>query len=573
MTRPLRWRTGLYGIALVALTGVGVARIVLTYPIFFQTADESDHIACGMLWMEGSYRPSCFDHPPLARIASAIPLSWDGVGAAHVSSDNHDEGSAVLQSRGTYERNLALARSGILPFFIVASVVVWAWTRQLFGRLPALAAVFLLQGLPPVLAHSGLVTTDMALAAFLPVALYAFVLWLEHASLKHSTLLGVALGLAVLAKFSTVAFFSLGALLIVGLRLAGERHGVFRSWSTVRRRLELLGLASLLAFTVIWAGYRFAWTPLSNPADRPHWTGRMLGVETLPPILRQSFFRLVEMPLPAGDLLIGLRVVQSHNAGGHPSYFMGEFRRTGWWYFFPALVALKSPLPFLILLVAGCTFLFAGKTDVPAWKRFAPLLGAGGILLVSLFSRINIGLRHVLPVYPLFAIVAGFGLMSLVSASRWRIGSRLLAVGLTAWFVVASVRAHPDYLTYFNELSGPKPEEIVVDSDLDWGQDIKRLLLRVREMGMGELWLRCLGSQYVGSAGVGPLPEFRTELRRLMPYESVSGWVAIDEYSLKVEGEVQRREGERARAFDWLEAYPFVRIGKSIRLYHVPPRT
>ena len=112
-----------------------------------------------------------------------------------------------------------------------------------------------------------------------------------------------------------------------------------------------------------------------------------------------------------------------------------------------------------------------------------------------------------------------------------------------------------------------------MDSDLDWGQDLKRLLLKAREMGVSELWIHCLGSGYLESAGAALLPEFQPELRQLKPYEPVSGWVAIDEYSIKVEGETLRREAAADRAFDWLEAYPFVRIGKSIRLYHVPPGT
>lgn len=574
MTFESRWKTSLYWATLLTLTGIGVVRIVLTYPFFFQTADEPSHIACGMWWMEGAF-PSwstCSQHPPLARIAAVVPLHLDGVRAAPPPSSYSDvAGTAVLQSRGTYQRNLALARSGILPFFIVASVVVWAWTCRLFGRLPALAAVFLLQGLPPVLAHAGLATTDMALAAFLPVALYSFVLWLEIPSLKRSALLGTAFGLAVLAKLSAVVFLPLGAFLISGLRIAEERHAGIWSWSSVRRRLGLLGLATLLAFAVIWAGYRFSSAPLTKATDRPHRIGRLLGVDHFPPQLRESFFRIVEMPIPAGHFVRSIEAVQSHNARGHPSYFMGEFRRTGWWYFFPTLIAFKSPLSFLILLLVGCAYLCLGKTDIPPWKRFAPLLGAGAILLVSMFSRLNIGLRHVLPVYPLFAIVAGFGLMSLVSASRWRIGSRLVAVGLATWFVVASVRAHPDYLTYFNELSGPKPEEIEVDSDLGWGQDTKHLLAKIREMAVTQLWYRCLGCELFEDARLALALEFPRELRKLKPYEGVSGWVAIDEWALRVEGETLRREGESKRAFDWLEGFSFVRIGKSVRLYYVPP--
>jgi hypothetical protein len=582
--RPTRLRPGDYApgvtalgprskaetIALFALIGFGVLRICLTYPVFFQTADEPDHLGCGMHWLERTYPTGCLDQPPLARLASAVPLRLAGVHAAPDPTGVGDYGTALLRSGGRYARNLALARGGILPFFVLACLVVWAWTRRLFGPLPALSSVFLLQGLPPVLAHAGLATTDMALAALLPIAFLSFMSWLESPTLKNTALMGGAVGLTFLMKFSAVLFFPFGAFMIFAFWAAPEER-VGRRRPAGRQRLGLLGLAGLMAFVIIWAGYRFQSPALASPAHRPHRVGRVVGVESWPPGLRQAFFGLVEAPIPAAPFLQGMRMVNRQNTVGHDGYFLGEVRRTGWWYFFPTLIALKTPLPFLILLLVGCWRLIHSKTDVPGWKRFAPLLAAAAILLVSIPSQINIGLRHVLPVYPFFAVVAGLGLASLLSNSHGRIGSRLLGLGLAGWFGAVSVGAHPDYLTYFNELAGGRPERIVADSDLSWGQDVMRLMSRARDKGVSSLWYRCLSCRTLEDDTLGPLPEFPPELRELEPYVPVSGWVAVDEWSIKVEGEKLRRSGEKRRAFDWLEPYPFERIGASIRLYRVPP--
>ena len=390
----------------------------MTYSSFFQTVDEPVHIVRGMWWLQGAYISKCsnYGNPPLAQIAAAMPLYASGLRIAPSSPCSGDQGSVALQTRNLYERHLALARSGVLPFFVIASFVVWSWCHRLFGAVAALAAVFLLQGLPPVLAHAGLATTDMASAALIVVAMYVFSLWLEDPSLKRSAFLGVALGLALLAKLSALLFFPAGMVLVSVAWLADASHAGIERWSAVRRRFALLGVVSLLTFVVIWAGYRFSCIPLTTAADRPHKSLRMLGIDRLPSEPREFFFRILEMPIPAGGFVNSIQAVRTLNADGWPAYFMGEFRRTGWWYFFPALIALKSPLSFLILLLVGCGCLFLSGSAMPCWKRFAPILGAVGILLVSLTARINYGLRHVLSVYPLFAIVAGFGLATLVSA-------------------------------------------------------------------------------------------------------------------------------------------------------------
>jgi hypothetical protein len=184
---------------------------------------------------------------------------------------------------------------------------------------------------------------------------------------------------------------------------------------------------------------------------------------------------------------------------------------------------------------------------------------AVALLLVCLPSRINIGLRHVLPMYPFLAITAGLGLASLVRARRGGYIGAVLAALLFGWQLTASVRAHPDYLAYFNELAGDHPEQILVDSDLDNGQDLKRLADTLRALRVPAVWLVYAGSATVAEHGLPPV-------RWLEPHQRVTGWVAASLYSIKL-GSLDRPGHDD---FAWLEGYsPVARVGRSIRLYYI----
>ena len=569
----------LFRLAFVLLTAIGAWRIVAASSAYFETADETFHVACGMWWLDGRYPETCIDHAPLARVAGAIPLYLRGLRSADYSMMAFYEGAAVLREGGDYERNLAVARLGILPFFVAASLVVWLWARRLFGYPAALASVFLFQGLPPILAHAGLVTTDMALTAMLPLALYALVLWLEAPSIRRSALLGSAFGLAVLSKHSALPYFGVGAFLVVAAW--GITRLRAKDWSSrgLRSRLGSLGMTAAAAFLVIWAGYRFSLVPLSRPAYRPHAAmSRLLHLDGLlaqSAALRNGFDRLLEMPVPAGDLAQGIsKIAYRDGVNGRWSYFMGEVGEHGWRLFFPALIVFKTPIAFLLLTAAGLLVFWRRGSRWPPWERLAPLFGIAGIMAVAIPAPINIGVRHVLPVYPLLAIMAGVGLTALLEAVRWREGARALAVILSVWFAVSSALAHPDYLPYFNALAGPEPERIAVDSDLDWNQDLKRLMVKMRELGADRLWIHCNGCVLLTLPDLPKLPGAPPDVRLLVPYEPVEGWVAISEWSIRVRVGWERIVAGRSDgAFDWLERYPYTRIGKSLRLYRVPPRT
>ena len=520
------------------LVVIALVRIVYTYQAVAQTVDETPNIACGMQWLDqGRYDMGPF-HPPLARVAIAIGPYLYRMRSQGLA-DRWKEGNAILHSRGKYPVALTLARLGILPFFILAAMCVWLWGRWLLGEFGGLAAVFLFTNTPMVLAHAGIATTDMAVAAGIVFALYRFTRWLEQPDLRRSVWLGVGVAMAVLAKFS--------AFLV--LPLCGA--SILAAYCLSRRKFPPLGLKLILVTTavamlVVWAGYRFEVGRLREPAES--------GLTESSP-----FWRAVSsVPLPAPKLLDGLLLVKSLNRDGHAAYLFGEVRQTGWWYFFPVVLGVKTPLAILILGLIG---FFAAMRTGREWALYAPGLCCVAILAGCLPSHLNTGLRYILCIFPMLALLAAQGFMLLWAS----VNGRYAATALVLWLAVTSLRAHPDYIPYFNALAGPHPENIVVDSDLDWGQDMKRLVWKLHELKVQHVTMAILWSGDDSKIG---LPAWDG----LEPYRPVTGWVAISYFDQKTRGQlIANSMGRTESAYAWLDHYqPVTRVGKSILLYYIP---
>jgi hypothetical protein len=205
----------------------------------------------------------------------------------------------------------------------------------------------------------------------------------------------------------------------------------------VRRRrfgaTQLLA-ALALAIVVICAGYRFSFAPLSTFRSVT-----MPPPGTLSPAVAWLY---THVPIPAPQFIGGMVILHYYNAAGRLAYLLGEVRQNGWWYYFPVVFFFKTPLPLQLLAIAG--------TIVSLMRRRAVELALMplALMLSVLGSSINIGVRHILPIYPLLAVVAAIGCAALWSRSR------AAAALLVAWLVVGSVLAHPNYLVWFNEL-GP----------------------------------------------------------------------------------------------------------------------
>jgi hypothetical protein len=505
-----------YLAAVAALIAIAVIRVAATHRVFSATADEPIHLASGYEWFHGVYTldPT---HPPLARIFFALPLR--GL-PAPTSKSMIDRGNHLLYDGDHYEKNLARGRMGNLLFLILACVAVAAWAKHVYGEVVSLIAVALFSNVPPILGHAGLMTTDVSVAATLPLALYALDLVLESATWKRTLFLGVALGVGVLSKLSFFVYFPVCAIVLVATAALSGR-GAAEGSGTHIKLVRALAIAIVVAFFVGWAGYRFEF---KRPVDIEPQAPSFFEAAGLPPSLAMT-------KLPAPSLPVGFVRVRLHDRLGHTAFLLGKTSRTGWWYYFPVVFFFKTPLPLLILFALGV-------------RRAWPLaLIAAAIMLIAMTASLNIGLRHILPIYAPFCIVAAVGVTRL---------KRIVAIALVGWLVIEVAIAHPDYMAWFNQLAGRNPAHVAVDSNLDWGQDILRLARVVKQRRIEKLWVVMNNSTWLPAHGINA--------EGLPPNMKVSGWIAAGENWTAFTDE-----------YDWLKAYqPTQRVGRSIRLYHIP---
>jgi hypothetical protein len=517
--------------AFALLLIIATARIVSTYSVFNDTVDESWHIGCGMVWLSGRTYDCNPEHPPLARGMMALGPYLAGARDTG-QREGALEGRAVLHHGGNFDRMLALARLGVLPFFWLAALVVYLWARRSFGEPAAFFATVCFTMFPSALAHGGLATTDMPATASIGAAFLAMLFWLEKpgsaAKPLRSLLFGAALALAVLSKFSSLAFLpsASGAALAGYLLFQRPRLKSLVEWATLRAPSAAIVAAT--AAILIWAGYLF------------HFAGA-----------------------PAPELWQGIRDVINHNSTGHPGYLLGHYGEQGWWYFYPVAIFFKTPLAFLALLGVGIFVCWKHRAE-RGGAYVTPLAFSLGILIfASAFSHINLGIRHVLPVYVAFSVIAGVGAQWLWSCG---FAARAILSVLLGWFAVSSALSHPDYLAYFNALAGGEPERILVDSDLDWGQDMKRLAQRLKQLDVKELAFDPFNGAYVQD--LQDEHEF-PPIHPLDPRGPAHGWNAGSLTILKL-WRMGFFKSDPTREL-WTDRIPLTeRVGKSVLLWYVP---
>ena len=523
----------------IALIALGTLRIVSTYSETFVTWDEPGHMACGLQYLaEHVYRYEP-QHPPLGRAAAALLPFVFGARPTHVPNQDQ-EGISQIYSSGNPAGMLTEMRLGILPFFILASAMVYLWARRHFGPAAAVLSVALFTLTPTMLAHAGLATIDMPLAAGLIAAWFALLLWAEEPTWRNSVLLGLATALGTVSKFTMLGFFPVAAFFAVIAWFAVARPSTADLVAAVKMRAVPFVVAVAVGAFAIWAVYLFTWgTP-----------------------------RGWNFSVPAPALFEGIDFARYHNSKGHAAYFLGEIRNTGWWYFFPLLLLLKTPLGILALAIAGQTIAFRRLSTfkLPA-TALMPLAFFTGILGTSMTSHVNIGLRHMLPIFASLAVLGGIALVALLELAPRKQWAGALAAALLLWIAVSGALRHPNYLAYFNELVGDRPERVVTDSDLDWGQDTIRLARRLRELGATQVNYFTLN---VSSNRLMQWPGL-PNVRPILPLQLAEGWTAVhptiaivDQYGLR------HRD---PRLLPWFTYYhPQERVG-SLLLYYIPPGT
>lgn len=150
-------------------------------------------------------------------------------------------------------------------------------------------------------------------------------------------------------------------------------------------------------------------------------------------------------------LLHGVAEAWVLNKSAPPAYLFGKIRNGGWWYFFLAALVLKAPIPFLILFLIGTWFALHQAKD--HWVLLAPSLAVFAVLFSTVFVRYNAGLRHVLVLFPLMAIVAGYGMSAIAhldkTSKNW---ATAVVATMVIWQGASSFQSRRDYIAYFNAL-------------------------------------------------------------------------------------------------------------------------
>ena len=356
-----------------------------------------------------------------------------------------------------------------IPFVVLSALLgalVFRWAKELYGPTAAVLSVFLYALCPTVLAHCQLATADVLLALNMTLALYCLSRYLARPSPRHVVLTGAALGLSLLTKFTGLI------LLPTFLFLVLVRRWKSRKRSTDPEVPDRLALRLVLIFgiaaVVVWAGYGF-----------------QFGVPFMPEWLKPEAERLIEekpfwhavdamaargVRVPAYSYILGIYTQLAAAKSWKDNFLFGRISSTGWWYFYWAAFLIKTPLPFLACILVGLGL----RPKVSVCKKdenFLLLSMLPMVLFFSLPTKINIGIRYILPLLPLLCIMAGK--VANIESKTWKKGMALLCM----WYAGSALWIYPHYLAYFNELVGGPSNgyKFLVDSNLDWGQDLQEL--------------------------------------------------------------------------------------------------
>ena len=553
--------TGL--MVVVASVQILMAALSLT-----QTFDEPNHLAAGIEWLqEGSYGlwP---ENPPLARATTALVPYLSGMRldmprllkelpenatVSWVAGNDWLYGGGLEQ----YMSRLFRARLGTLVFFLIATGVVWLWAYRDEGGLSAFLAVVLFCSIPPVLAHSALATTDVASSALLLLAVYVFTWYLRSPSWASATCVGLSVGLAVTTKFSALLMLPASMLCILVATFVPGSGRRLLSALTLSMWARQTCVAAVVGVCVVLTVYRCDFGRIEE--------------EPFSSILGTPLPALKSTVVPAPALFMGLHFLRLHNEAGHSAYALGEVSQHGFLHYYPLALLVKTPLPTIALALA-CLYLLGSSRIRGRWEVAAPFLSVFAVLISVLPSNINIGVRHILPVYPFLAIAVGIGMARFVSSLSGR--RRSVALGTVLAVVLCqtavTIGTHPRYLSFFNMLAGNDPGTVLVDSDLDWGQDLTGLETYLAGQDVPALRLAYFGSAL-------PCKHELPSLLPLDPQEPSSGWIAISEGIYRGAFEPSDQDpcigwakGTKGGAFAWLRHHePVHMIGRSIRVYHI----
>ena len=469
------------------IAGICIFLIVLSLQLFFsvrresQTWDEGNHIFTGYRsWTHGDYGLNP-EHPPLVKLLATVPLlplqpESPALEERFFKEDAFLRGKEFLYQNDP-DKILSRTRTAAAVLTLLAALVVFFGTREMFGTAAAFIALTLLTFDPNLLAHGALITTDVGLACFMFLSVYMFYRFVKSPSALRLIVAGVSVGLVLAVKHTGLLVLPILFLLAV-CEVIVERNG--------RRAIKLLGslvLIGLIGWVVLWSTYRFRYDARPNGLQlNPPLAVYVEGLKPYEAWPIKIAARLHALP---ESYLYGLADVKL-TANYYTSYVLGKVYAHNVWFYFPIAFLIKSTVGVLALFLLSLGVVATRRLNY--WREVTFLLvPVIFYLIVALTVGMNIGVRHILVVYVFLYVLIGGAAWALIRTSRrWAyvVGVFLLV------HAVSSVLAFPNYIPYANELWGGPSQtyRYLTDSNSDWGQQLKSVKQYLDARGVKECW-------------------------------------------------------------------------------------
>jgi hypothetical protein len=486
-------RRSFYVAAVIALLLVLAGELLLSVRHLSQSFDEGAHLYAGLEhWKVRDFGVNP-EHPPLVKLVAAAPILSMQLRPPHPPpilffGEEYIGGNMLLYGNDA-DTLLQRGRTAVSVFTLALALLVFAAAYEMFGRTAALLALTLFTFEPTLLAHGALITTDMGVTCCMFAAVYAFYRYLNHPSAGRLMLCGLAAGLALAAKMS--GFLVIPILLacaLVDLFLESSRDAagaVKRRRGQAVQAMSAVIVAALIGYGILWTFYSFRYA--ARPAGMAMTPTLMQFAHALP---RQwetwVILHLAQWHLFPEAYLFGWTKLPIDQEA-HPAFLLGRIFPTGTWMYFPVVLAIKSSLALLFFLLLAP---FMYLRDLRSFRR--PLMFALVPLVMilgsSMTSHLNIGVRHVLPMYPFAILIAAASAWGFAKSSR----AAAYAVGAILLFnAISSIRAFPDYLPYSNEAFGgsSRSYRLLSDSNVDWGQQLKEVNVYLKQRNIRDCWM------------------------------------------------------------------------------------
>ena len=475
--------------------------------------DDTIHIPSGYSYLKTHDFRLNQEHPPFIKILSAVgtehaqpELPFDSPGWVKAAEPGDpDDGADTFcgdffhRNADRFEQIIYWARLPVIFVPVLLAVLVWAFARFVFGDLAAIISVFLLLSEPNVIANSTFVQDDLASALAVVCFVLALRAYFQKPALARAFLLGLAIAFGLLVKHSLAVLVPATVAFLIA-------HAIWRKFKYKEHLCRYIGFALITlgcAYIIFLAGYAFDANFIDD--DEAVFICEWLHITGDWSDSFQNLLVHLSILLPK-YYLYGMDLVMNDVQNGRPAFLLGQVSQTGWWYYFPVAFVLKTSVPFLLLTVAGIVWTAWSVIRRKWLDGIYLLIPPLAYLALSMTSHLDIGVRHIMPVFPFFAIMGGAAVAAFLGPDRlqqFQIPA-IAAAALAVWIGLIIYTTFPDYTTYFSPFAGGSANgwRLLSDSNVETGQDVKDLASFIKSRGENRIEGLFVGSGYIEYYGV-----------------------------------------------------------------------